>query len=383
MIYFPGRTYTNFFGGAEVLIINIVTELRRLGIQVGLIGNIENDAVKILNEKNIDFKFIDSSQEIIILEKEDVLIIFNYTSDLLKIRGNPKVFLWCILSLSLTNHNKTKLNYRLNELLKFVTKRLYWSMYHKGSLSFMDKSTYTDVTSYFKLNVQPKYLPIPVESYKYISDSKYIQNKEITITYLGRGNEIWKIYPLLKILEDIHKNSQLEKITLYIITDTDILFKKLIAKPENVIVNYIFGLKEKTLHKFLCENSQLHFAMGTSALEGSICRIPTVLMDASFQLFPFNYKYKWVFETESYSLGCFIERTPPIGYYSMEEIINTIATDTGYDEIASKCYHYTKTNHTISRAVDILVHIKPNFAIKSYLFYCKEYWMSLIHKIIN
>jgi hypothetical protein len=381
MIYFAGRTYTNFFGGAEVLVINIVTELGLRGIPVGLIGNLENEAIKILNQQKKDFEFIDSSIEEINLSPDDIVIIFTYTSDLLKIRGNPKVFLWCILSLNLTQNNKIKLNLLfVNTFLKFITKMLYVKMNKKNSLSFMDKSSYLDVTSYFKIEIPPKYIPIPVESYGCISNCKYISNKQLTITYLGRGNEIWKIYSIVKVLEDINKINELEKITVYILTDSDILYKKLIPEYEKIAIHYVYGLKGKELHQFLCENSQLHFACGTSALEGSICKIPTILMDASYQLFPLNYKYKWIFETEGYSLGGFVERGAIQGFYTMLDLIKSISSKERYYEFAEKGYQYTINNHAICKTVDLLFQIRPKFDLKSYLFFCKPYWKFLILK---
>lgn len=382
MIYFTGRNYSGYYTGAEILVINIITGLYAKNINTGIIGVKDNYAVRTLKEKNIPFTFINSNDKSIRLSKKDLLIFFTFTDELLKIKGNPNILIWDILSLSLINFNKTRFD-KKKHLFKKINKALFKKMFLSNSLYFMDLDSKLEMSRYYNYKFANHLLPIPVISY-YDNKVNPIIKDVINITYLGRGTELWKIMPVVKIYNDLNSLNSKLKFHLKIITDYDTYFKNKLKETDNLKISYYLGLKEKTLHSFLRKESNLHIAMGTSALEGSVNGLPTILIDASYENFPKNYKYKWIFETKEFSLGSFIENgIYTNGKHTFQDIINSITSNEEYIFLSQKCYEYSIKNHSIISTNDILMNIKPKFRLKQYLFYNKNYWKNLLNKRNN
>lgn len=146
---------------------------------------------------------------------------------------------------------------------------------------------------------------------------------------------------------------------LTIITDVNTLFEQMIKKyiPNNrVTVSYINNLHGEDLEDYLYNNSTLHIAMGTSALEGAKLGIPTILIDYSKQKFPDNYKYRWLYECEDYCLAGEVKngQLPYEKGKSFKEIWQSIATEEGYKNESEKCRQYNDFNHSICSFADRL-----------------------------
>ena len=66
---------------------------------------------------------------------------------------------------------------------------------------------------------------------------------------------------------------------------------------------YCTDLAGEVLSNFLVDNIDLNISMGTAALESSVLGIPTILVDASHNIYPNSYKYRWLYECKYYDLG--------------------------------------------------------------------------------
>jgi hypothetical protein len=220
----------------------------------------------------------------------------------------------------------------------------------------MDDSNLKLLTKRLGLRVSDlSYLPVPVMNVeKYIRG--YKANGSVVITYLGRGNEKLKVYPVVRLLKDLNAMEDLN-MELSIITDTNFMFEEFIASlvPENRIkVSYVNGLCRNELESYLKVNSDIHFAMGTSALEAAKLGIPTIIVDGSHKEMPDSYRYKWNFQMENYSLGDEVTNVDTFTGMTMEEVWQVFSSESVYDDISSKCLEYTRKNHSIEAFVDIL-----------------------------
>ena len=202
-----------------------------------------------------------------------------------------------------------------------------------------------------------QFLPVPVKSY--IQKTREANpSKELNITYLGRGNSDWKVYPVVKILEDLNQSGVAAKLT--VITDINDMYQQMIHDyiPNNTIqIDYINNLYGESLDEYLFNNSSLHIAMGTSALEGAVLGVPTILIDYSKQKFPDHYLYRWLFECKDYCLGGEVVDgiLPYTEGKTLDRIIDEISNDEEYRNISKKCLNYVNENHSICRFVDIII----------------------------
>jgi len=112
-----------------------------------------------------------------------------------------------------------------------------------------------------------------------------------------------------------------------------------------------------SLHELeeLLKNSHLNIGMGTSALDGAKMGIPTILIDASYNDFSSDYKYRWIFQTNELVLGEMINpKTIEFqGNYSFSEIIKLLQNE--YEILSDKCYNYVLDYYDIEKIVQKII----------------------------
>ena len=254
---------------------------------------------------------------------------------------------------------------------------------------FMDGPNVKGLTSRgYKLPVNNiKYIPVPGISESRLRRGHHIVGEACRLTYIGRGCEEWKVYPVIKILEDLNTIDM--QFSLTILTDVNDLFQSMIMKyvPQNkVIVNYINGLSGKVMEEYLYNNSDIHFSMGIAALDGAKLGVPTILCDASHQKFPDTYKYKWMFEAKDYSLADFINDETEFKGHTMREVLDEIYDDKQYMVLANNCYNFVADNHSIEKTVDSILYAAEESKMSAD-DYCRTaymkrvIWVTLISKI--
>lgn len=100
------------------------------------------------------------------------------------------------------------------------------------------------------------------------------------------------------------------------------------------------------LDKFLISNVNVLFAMGTAGLDGARLGIPVVLLDFSYEPLKGDYVYKFLYETENYTLGRDIgDWAYKPGNTSLETIVDGLRTE--YEKHSNECYNYVVQNHGI------------------------------------
>ena len=376
MIVFLDYIYKGI-GGVGQIVVNTTLELNRRGQKTKLYCSSESYQYQRLLECEANFLHINSDVVSIsnlnkYLDKDDVLFLthIDNTPLLEKIKKkNNRLIFYSVIPDTFFCYG-IHMNWLCNQkkaALDFIN-----VLYNNKALYFMDgpniKAVYSRGGNFIK---EAQYLPVPVISYtKKIRE--YAPSKKLHITYLGRGNSEWKVYPLIKVIEDLKKYGITAKLS--IITDVNDMFQHMIREfiPNNTIeIEYINNLYGDELEVYLYNNSSLHIAMGTSALEAAKLGIPTILIDFSKTKFPENYYYRWIFECEDYCLaGEIVDGVLPYSMgHTLDCIFDSISKKEDYKIISKKCLNYVNDNHSISNFIDILTSAIENTTMTT-LKYC-------------
>jgi len=153
-------------------------------------------------------------------------------------------------------------------------------------------------------------IPIPILDDSKKINKKVIENNTLTIGWLGRVTFDFKVYSLIKAIEDSIQYTLDNNIRLVfiIIGDGDGL-KYLIEyfKYRPVTLDVKGFMPTDIALKYLYENAELMIGMGTAALDAASQRLPSIVINASKSLKASrSCAYRWLHESIGYSLGEFV-----------------------------------------------------------------------------
>ncbi|MGP5271849.1 hypothetical protein ACTXLK_00785 [Psychrobacter faecalis] len=355
-IFYP----SNMMGGAEYLLIKTANLLNNKNYDVGII-DFENGWVSknVNNEKIVKVYF--NGNKKIKLEDDDFLITtsnFMYKLDSYFEKSKAKILLWTvhpqntILSFP-TIIKRIPLSGRLQD--KYLSykqpmhKKNLESIIKKNGIVAMDGESNDTLFTKYKLKYSG-FLPI------FIYDSSFnngfdrkIEVEYIRILWLGRIDLEFKIHILKKVLLDIDflgKRSK-EKFIFDIIGDGPGLKELRLFVKEKLSLNVSF-LGEIPTEKLydIIQKYDIGFAMGTSALDIAAKKIPTVLLDFSYSEV-LKYNYRWIFETQKYTLGRHISSLSQQDIKSMNSIKDIISQlKSNKYHLSEKSYDYVCNNHS-------------------------------------
>lgn len=231
----------------------------------------------------------------------------------------------------------------------------------KGGILFMDDTNLHAISTYLGYTLSPSYLAIPLEEKaSLLKKDLNEENGIINIGWLGRlsDDKINSLYNIIDRIEEL-VSVYSGKLHLHIIGDGEEKEHLLsYLKNKKCEYTYVGTLLNKNLEEYLIKNIDLGVAMGTSALEMGIRRIPVLLLDYSYSVFPPNLRYYWLFESNSFSLCKHVTDTH-IRKHKFEDIIESFPSKR--EELGAACYMYVKNNHDISVICNQLIqHIKEN-----------------------
>jgi len=104
------------------------------------------------------------------------------------------------------------------------------------------------------------------------------------------------------------------------------------------------------LDALLLETDAL-FAMGTSALEGAKLGVPTVLLDIAYGRVPDGYVFRWLFDSEEFSLGAVMSDRPlEPGNDSLKAMIDDLCRDR--PQLSAKTHAYCLAHHALAGVAD-------------------------------
>jgi hypothetical protein len=342
----------NDVGGVQVLILNLMRELFRNNIRTKLIYHENSWLTNELDKSGVSYEFfnienVNKKELDEFIQHDDIVVTIMLFKELIFFRRiNPHMLFWSVYPNAL---GSLKNDFKIHT--KFIRKLLIKKMLRKSGLVFMDNEGVKFIENQFGLDISPHYLPIPIsigDENQFLARQN-IRGNIINITYLGRAVD-WKVFPVMKVINDINKSGdKIKDIVLHIITDDPVEFEALMgtSRPDFEIKFYSC-LSGDELRNFLVSKSDLHIAMGTSCLEGSSLGIPTILIDFSFKEFPEDYLYRWIFENEKNCLGEFLDSSSRINSgHTLSEILSKYGTEE-LQVISESCFKYTGQNHSLA-----------------------------------
>lgn len=281
---------------------------------------------------------------------------------IIEISDDSKFLYWGIHPDNLTGKLRgwQRVDNALN-LFKFLFKCLHISKYRKikkklevtylkGDVFFMDLACKERALDFFKIRDNAsKYVPIPFGINK--CANLHVKKDDFSVAWVGRlGGE--KIHSLLFFLKSLNSTGHPWKVL--IVGDgkcIEMIYKKDFPNLSLIFAGYI---QNENLNNVLISNSiGLVAGMGTSILETSYMQIPSILLDPSYTELPENYKPRWVFNIENYTLGTFNYVGYRKGGECFSVMINDYLNDTD-NEIGKKCFSYTNEKHSIDKTCDLI-----------------------------
>ena len=147
---------------------------------------------------------------------------------------------------------------------------------------------------------------------------------------------------------------------------------------DHINIKRIEMIPPEDLREFL-KDKKLLFAMGTSALEGGILGLPTILLDYSYydyrKIIKKGYKFKWLYQTRDYKIGSNIFKNfkaiESENKLEMDDIFDTIIDPVKSKEIAQNCQKYSYIHHRMGVVIQKMSEILKNasFTIQELVVY--------------
>lgn len=379
--YFPYREVS----GVPVLFSNIINKIKDENFinKIYIIDYIDG-ALNLLTENSEKIKRLYFEDGITISPPKDAILIMQSINPYsirpeLNIQSNTKLFFWNLHPNNLvpnifpTNffikiQNKHFNYYKI--LVKiFASNRLkknqifldYCVKY--DAIRFMDSSNLNFTNKHLFRNINKvKYLPVPIRiSNCQFNKYKFLKEDKINMCWVGRLCD-FKIHILVYTIKEIEKYTIKNKkhITFYVIGDGN--FNSYL-RDLNITSKYLKIVQKgilnpKKLEKFLQNKIDVAAAMGTSALECSKLKIPTLLLDYSYNKINKDYFFKWIFERQNFDLGHNIENDDYVtNNNSLEIKLNNLVNN--YNQISTRTFNYTLNNHSIENvSKDFIIAVK-------------------------
>lgn len=353
-------------GGAQTIQLLLFKNLTKRGEKCKLFDVKGGSAHIAFMETNLPFEFIEIDKPKSkkkydkFLQEDDLLIVFdtNFFGSLLYFsQSKCKILVWEIFYPWVERFVYTRY-FPIKWLAQQQEKKILSEIVRKNAFFFIDYLGKEAVEKRLDTSIPDSfYLPIPIELTINMALRKKKNSTKLIISYVGRSVN-WKINPIIKVIKDYQNCNDHFQVDFRIICDDMVKFKKELEKKidafNKISIQFFERLSLNQLHDILTE-SDLHFAMGTAALDGAKLGVPTIVVDASYIDFPDNYKYRWIFETEKLHLGRVINAKMKEldGNHSFSEIINDLIQNR--NQISAKCYEYVKENYGIEKIADKIV----------------------------
>lgn len=339
-VYFYHPARNDRVGGAQLVVCNIAEFFISKDINIGLIDYPDGFCKKELDRRGCDiYHFIDLS-EIEKIEISGRILAFNQflNHSPIYFSGSSKVIIWDVY------YPFWGMLY--SGLIRKFKRNLITLIASKKALIVMDAMGKNEIERIIDYSSNIKVVPVPNEKLPLCVNTE-LNDDDLSISYLGRA-EIWKVTPFCKLYMDVRKVTD-TKFSVY--TDDVEEFKSLVRKVNGEIVleNVLFfeNFSRENIYENIAKKSTFAAAMGTAALEIANSGVPTILLDLSYNEFPDEYKYKWLYQNKMKgSLGRDITNNNSNNDgYSVDEILEQL--DNIREDISKDCMEYVKINHSI------------------------------------
>lgn len=360
-------------GGVPVLFLNVAKELSKRGYLTSVVDF--NDGYMAKN-KGSETGLIAFEANLSVSIPENSILIFQ--SDLpwglpknLICSPTTKVFFWNCYPFNLVPNLPKPLGDFLASrvlILKILlatlmitartkTKRFTELLITKNALCFMDFPNWSLTQKMLQIKNLPEvFLPVLVNQVPRLKPQSILQ-KNLKLAWVGRLAD-FKIYPLLRILEDLN---ELEQPISFVIIGSGQYQSFLKEKTKSfsyLQIEFIDHIDYQNLHPYLNSNIDLLFAMGTSALDGGLSCVPTVLMNFSYKEISSDYRYHFLNQTEKFSLGDLIDKNNLGKGLAMNQIVQAVHENK--EKIASECQNYVANHHLLENKINTFLQLTSN-----------------------
>jgi hypothetical protein len=383
MLAFFHNSYTGI-GGIENLIFNIAAFADKVkGEQVKIFGPVDSYLYERLQKEKVRCIFFDMYKENNdgFLNDDDIVIMFSYL-DCYKMfrKSRARVVIWNVLTYSIIHWNRMDFEKKLTGkkvLSSWFTRRLVRFTYRRGSFICMDGDTMNELNEFMGYYLNYPLIPVPIpvkfQTNQFVENQKRLDPSLLKITYVARGTTIWKIYPIERVVKDLEALQI--NYELHIYTNETRLYDQILTPAEkNRKVVYHLNVFGEELQDSLLTISDLHFGMGTSALEGAVLGIPTVLLDPSNTVIDETYKYDWVYEKTDYSLGHFITNSESATGSTMAELLHFYSKEKSHQLTSYETFNYVLKNHSLESVYERIIKLKPDAMLMDVLKFTPNSW---------
>ncbi len=241
--------------------------------------------------------------------------------------------------------------HKLQKILNYLQNR--------KAIVYMDKENVSSTERFLKIKINsPQFIPVPVPPPSECKNPPQRLYTPINFAWIGRICDF-----KYRILEHtiVRLSNATEKIgpsRLIIIGEGE--FRKYIEQVAathrkiNFDINFTGEIAVNKLPKYLIENVDILFSMGTSALEAARVGIPVYLTNYSYKKIVHNYRFRLLFENTEYCLGHEITSDDYENESSLENSIDEVIAD--YSKYAIKSYKYWESNFSLGYVKEKLMY---------------------------
>lgn len=390
MICFLSGGY-NHGGGALTIQLLLFKSFSQIGEKCKLFDVDGGSVHQAFKATQLPFEFIEIDQPKSkkdyshFLDQDDLLIVFDtaFFNNLLYFsKSKCKLLVWEIFYPWVERFIYTRY-FPIKPWAKHQEKKILKLICENNAFFFIDYMGKSLVEKRLNYKIDAShYLPIPIEIPQNIARKKRVKSN-ITISYVGRS-VIWKMNPVIKVLSDLIELNDKRNIKLNLVCDDISTFKNFIQQqiqlPKNISIQYYEKLSLEELNNILTE-SDMHFAMGTSALDGAKLGIPTILIDASYNQFPSDYRYRWIYESDDLNLGIVLNYNTftTTGIHTISEVLDSAIKFS--DAIGEKCKYYAETHYDINNVSKKILEYKKTATLTMQSF--RNLFTTKYHRLLR
>ena len=372
-------------GGVSNQFLRVATKMKSMGHQVAILDYADGAMGRecnLLGLKLIEYKEDDFAR----IPENSVLIMQSMTPWTIwrgiDVSEKPKILFWSCHPDNFIPHVPLIYRYIKGPKLGKYFFRLLFPLFFKRMKSYIQKLNEelslihidlpckSSIEDFYDLKLNDNNIvPVPVpnlermesdliQSENVTSTNKDLSaNKKISFGWIGRISDS-KYQILLHAIRRVAEESDSMSLNVdfHIIGDGPLLekLKREVNKVLNINIIFHGELNQKEITRILMNQIQLVFSMGTSALEAAAKKVPTVLLNFTYDKTVVFHKFDWLFNQKGFSVGKKIENRPN----SDSDNLNIILKDFLENELelGIKCLEYVSKNHSL----DFVVHTLRN-----------------------
>lgn len=222
-------------------------------------------------------------------------------------------------------------------------------------LEFMDVENVRSTEELIGENLDIKKF-LPVATPKLNERNPYASCDEVKLGWIGRLAD-FKYRILEHLMHRLSKlNIENKTITLTVVGDGDyadyLKREATLLESGRFRIIFIGELSSQDLHKYMKENIDIVFSMGSSALEAASMGLPVFLSDYSYENIKNNYNFSMLYEKKGYCLGEKITKQSFEEGCSLGQSIVDVINN--YDLYSKLCHQYWENNFSLDSVANTL-----------------------------